>query len=67
VTTYRIEFSIQRCDNGENDFREIGFGSSGACGTVDSAAYEVETIVQNRIWETGEGMPEPAATTAGED
>lgn len=60
-TEYRIEFSVQRRLPGDDDFTEIGFGSSGGCGTVDAAAYAVESIVQNRIWETSSGMPDPEA------
>lgn len=56
---YRIEFSVQRRADGEDDFTEIGFGSSGACGGVDQAAYAIESMVQNREWETRPGMPEP--------
>jgi hypothetical protein len=59
MAEYRIDFSIQRRDDGDEDFVEIGFGSSGACGDADQAAYEVESVVQNRLWETSEGMPDP--------
>jgi hypothetical protein len=64
VPDYRIEFSIQRRADGEDDFTEVGFGSSGGWGTVDAAAYEAESIIQNRIWETGEGMPDPDSLEA---
>lgn len=56
---YRIEFSVQRFDEAEGDFVEVGFGSSGGCGTVNDAAYAVESLVQNRQWETSAGMPDP--------
>lgn len=56
---YRIDFSVQRRDDGEDDFTEIGFGSSAAHGTVNAAAYDVESIMQNRMWETQPGMPDP--------
>jgi hypothetical protein len=56
---YRIEFTIQRREPGDEDFTEIGFGSSGGSDSVDGAAYAVESIVQNRLWETTPGMPDP--------
>lgn len=56
---FRIEFSITRCRDGEDDFTEIGFGSSGAWSDVDQAAHMVVTAVQTREWETNAGMPEP--------
>jgi hypothetical protein len=66
VAEYRIEFSIQRRDDDAEDFVEIGFGSSGATGSPDQAAYEMESVVQNRLWETSEGMPDPQATPTEE-
>jgi hypothetical protein len=59
MAEYRIEFSIQRRAEGEEDFTEIGFGSSCAASSVDLAAGEVESTVQNRMWETGPGQPDP--------
>ncbi len=59
MSEYRIEFSIQRRADGAEDFVEIGFGSSGAWSDVDQAAFDVESIVQNREWETSGDMPEP--------
>lgn len=59
MTDYRIEFTISRRLDGEDDFIEIGFGSSGASGEVDGAAYAVETLVQRREWETTDGQPDP--------
>lgn len=56
---YRIEFSIQRKADTDDEYVEVGFGSSGACGTVDDAAYQVEPVVQNRMWETEPGQPDP--------
>jgi hypothetical protein len=57
---YRIEFSVQRCDdNGSGDFTEIGFGSSGTWSDVEQAAHIVESMVVHREWETGPGMPDP--------
>lgn len=59
TTEYRIVFSVQRCDTGDGDFTEIGFGSSTDCSTVDAAACDVESIIANRMWETGIDMPDP--------
>jgi len=56
---YRIEYSIQRQLPGEDDFTEVGFGSSGAWNDVASAAYAVESDIANRNWETQAGMPDP--------
>lgn len=50
---FDINFTILR--NGV----EIGFGAAIAARSVDAAAYEVESIVQNRIWETSGDMPDP--------
>ena len=55
---YRIEYVIQRSDDGD-EFHEIGFGSSGTWGNVDAALYAVQSDVQNRQWETEPGMPDP--------
>jgi hypothetical protein len=35
TTEYRIEFTIQRREDGDDDFEDIGFGSSGAWDTPD--------------------------------
>jgi hypothetical protein len=64
---YRIEFSIQRRLESEEDFTEVGFGSGGEGGTVADALYGVESVVQNKQWETGEGMPEPDSLEGGTD
>jgi hypothetical protein len=56
---YLIEFSVKRRGHYEEDFTEIGFGSSGGWDDIGSAAYEAESIIQNRLWETSPGMPDP--------
>jgi hypothetical protein len=56
---YRIDYTITRRTDGEEDFTEVGFGSSGAWSSVDQAAHMLESAVANREWETTEGMPEP--------
>lgn len=65
MSEYRIEFSIQRRD-GEDDFTEIGFGSSGAWSDLDQAAHMVESAIVNREWETLPGMPDPEEATPDE-
>jgi len=67
MTDYRIEFTIQRRGEGDADFTEIGFGSSGSWSSLAGALYEVESIVDNQAWETQPGMPEPAEAAAGKD
>lgn len=56
---YRIEFSLQRRAAGEEDFTEVGFGSSGSWSTPAQAAHILESAVEHREWETSEGMPDP--------
>ena len=58
---YRIEYSIQARGNDEDDFTEIGFGSSGAWEDVDQAAHMLESDIATRSWETGADMPDPAS------
>lgn len=60
VAEYRIEFSIQRQTDQDEDFVEVGFGSSGTWGDVDTCAHMVESAVVNADWETEKGMPDPA-------
>ena len=64
MAEYRITFSIERRGDNDDDFTEVGFGSSGGCGDVNAAAYEVESIIQNRQWETSGNMPEPEEVDA---
>ena len=56
---YRIDYTITYRGPGDRDFNPIGFGASTARETVDAAAEEVASYVQNRLWETDPGMPEP--------
>lgn len=58
ATVYRIEYSIQRGPDG-GDYDEIGFGTSFSHATIGAALYDVQSFIQNRQWETTEGMPEP--------
>lgn len=56
---YRIEFTIQRRCDGEEDFTDIGFGSSGQWATIAAAEYALGSTIQNWGWETEPGMPDP--------
>ena len=56
---YRLNYVIERRQPGEDDFAEIGFGSSGVWNDVDAALYSAESDIQNRQWETTDGMPDP--------
>lgn len=56
---YRVEFQITRRQDGEDDFTEVGFGSSGAWDHVDQAAHMAVSAVQNREWDTETGQPAP--------
>jgi hypothetical protein len=62
MAEYRIEYTIQRDDG--DDFRDIGFGSSGTWGGIDAALYAVETEVQRREWEIEGDMPDPSTVDA---
>lgn len=56
---YRVEFSITRRLDGEDDFTEIGFGSSGAWSSIDQADHMASSAIGSREWETLPGMPDP--------
>lgn len=58
-TMYRIEYTIQRKLPGEEEFTDVGFGSSGASSDIDGAEYAMGSYIQNRQWETEPGMPDP--------
>ena len=64
MTDYRIEFTIQRREPGDDDFTDIGFGSSGTWDDVETALYSVQSTIQNRVWETSPGMPDPDSVDA---
>ena len=59
MTDYRIEFTIQRRRDGQDDFTDVGFGSSGSWGSIAGASHMTETLLSRREWETEPGMPEP--------
>jgi hypothetical protein len=56
---YRIEYSIQRADSWDDEFVEIGFGSSGSARDLNTCAYAIESDVTNGQWETSGDMPDP--------
>lgn len=58
-TEFQIDFSLQRRKEGEEDFTEIGFGSSAAWSDLDQAVHIVSSMVQNGVWETEKDMPQP--------
>lgn len=57
---YRVDFSITRMLDGEDDFTEIGFGSSGAWESIDQADHMASSAISRREWETTSGMPDPS-------
>jgi hypothetical protein len=61
MTDYRIEYTIQRRQPGDDDFTEIGFGQSGSWEEIDAAIYAVSTDLETRQWETSDGMPDPGS------
>lgn len=56
-TLYRIEYTIQRKLPGEEDFTDVGFGSSGGWASIDAASHMVSSAIDNQDWETEPGMP----------
>lgn len=48
---YRIDFSILAKDPGEEDFTEIGFGSTVSANRLDSCGFDVMSQVQNGEWD----------------
>lgn len=59
MTDYRIDFTVTRRGDGEPDFTEVGFGSSGTWGSPEQAAHMLQSAVEHREWETTDGMPDP--------
>lgn len=62
---YRIEFSITRRLPDEDDFTEIGFGSSGAWSSLDQASHMAGSAIESREWETTGDMPDPSEVDHG--
>jgi hypothetical protein len=61
---YRIEFQITGRGPDDEDFTEIGFGSTGAWGSIGQAAHILESMVAHGEWETEPGQPDPAEIMA---
>jgi hypothetical protein len=61
---YRFEYKIQRKRPQDQDFRTVGFGSSGAWGSVEQALHIATSDVQNGGWETSGRMPSPQSVIA---
>jgi len=59
-TQYRIEYTIIRSETGlqEDDGVEIGFGSAQS-DAIGGALHDIDSDIQNRMWETEPGMPNP--------
>lgn len=58
-TMYRIDYSIKRQREGDDDFTEIGFGSSGGWHTIAGASHWTASALETYDWETEPGQPEP--------
>lgn len=56
---YRIDFTIQRRVAGDDDFSDVGFGSSGAWSSLNAASHAAASAIDNREWDTERGMPAP--------
>jgi len=67
MAEYRIDYTITRRREGEEDFTEIGFGSSGAWESVDGAEHAMSSDIENRQWETKPGMPDPESVDKDHD
>lgn len=63
-TDYRIEYSIQRKRHDDEDFVEIGFGSSCDYGDIESAIEHVASDIDNLNWEHTREQPSPKAVDA---
>lgn len=59
MSEFRIEYTIQKSTGEDDEVEEIGFGSSGDSSGIDEALYDIDSDIQNRLWETEPGMPDP--------
>ena len=59
MAEYRIEYSIQRAEEDDGDFTEIGFGSSGGWGSLSEACHMLSSGIVNYVWETTAEHPDP--------
>ncbi len=58
-TDYEIVYTLRRRLPGDEDFSEIGFGTSGMWSTPGECAHMLSSDVQNYAWEVEAGMPDP--------
>ena len=58
-TEYEITYSLRCRQPDDDDYTEIGFGSSGGWSSPEACAYAVGSDIQNYCWETERGMPDP--------
>lgn len=58
-TDYEIVYTLRRRLPGDEDFSEIGFGTSGMWSTPGECAHMLSSDVQNYGWEVEAGMPDP--------
>ena len=59
MTDYEIVYTLRRRQPGEEDFSDIGFGTSGIWDTPDECGHMVLSDIQNCGWETEGDMPTP--------
>lgn len=60
MSEYRIEYAIQRRLDGEEDFTEVGFGSSGEWDTVAQANHMMGSAIDRQEWEHTVDQPHPS-------
>lgn len=58
-TDYEVIYTLRRRLPGEEDFSDIGFGTSGMWSSPDECAHMVTSDIQNNAWETEGDMPSP--------
>lgn len=51
VSEYRIDFSIMRREEGEEDFSEYAFGSTWAESSIYAAGYMALSAIQNEEYD----------------
>ena len=56
---YEITYTIRRYRDGSDEPEEIGFGASGRSARIVDALYAIQSDIQNYLWETEPGMPDP--------
>lgn len=51
MTDYRIDFSIMKREDGEEDFTEFAFGSTMSSSTILEAGFDAHAGIQNEEWD----------------